>query len=82
MDPLLAGFADELVKLGAFGQEHVESDPYPANSVAAAMNQFQNPANKAGIKGAPLSTPPARRNPASPTPLTTPSHMTDYSSRG
>ena len=81
MDSLLAGFADELMKLGAFGQEHVEAESYPAGTVRTVMDTFQNPNNKAGIKSGPVNPPPAARNPAAPTPLTTPSHMTDYASK-
>jgi len=78
MGPFLTGFADELVKLGAFGAQHTEADPYNASEpVAQAMNKYYGTEAKTGLKSPPLQVAPASRNPAAPSPLTTPRPMTN-----
>lgn len=83
MGPFLTGFADELIKVGAFPQQHQDPDPYDATSgVASTMNKSQGTEARVGLKsGMPVQTAPAIKKLA-PTPLTSPNHMVDYSSRG
>jgi hypothetical protein len=81
MGPFLHGFTDELIKLAAFPQQHEDVGAYDAG-VAAAMDQYQGPNAKTGLKtGVPLQ-PPAAAAKRAPTPLTTPNHMVDYASKG
>lgn len=82
MGPFLSGFADELIKVGAFPQQHQDADPYDATSgVMSAMNKYQGAEARVGLKsGMPVPTAPASKKRA-PTPLTTPNHMVDYASR-
>jgi hypothetical protein len=80
MGPYLRGFVDELVKLGAFPQQHEAPAPYDAG-VADVMDQTQGPNAKTGLKsGAPLQPKPASAKRA-PTPLTSPNQMVDYASK-
>lgn len=80
MGPFLHGFADELLKIAAFPQQHEDLGPYNAG-VNSAMDQYQGPNAKTGLKtGVPLQSPPVTSKRA-PTPLTTPNHMVDYASK-
>lgn len=82
VNPFLHGFADELLKLGAFPQHHRDLDPYDVGAaVADTMNQTQGLGAKSGLKAGPKITAPAAKKSA-PTPLTTPNHMVDYSMKG
>ena len=76
MTPFLAGFADELVKVGAFGPQQTEADPYDlASSVTTAMDQYHGMNAATGLKtGLPVPTSPTAKRPT-PVPLTTPSRM-------
>jgi len=80
MRPFLNGFVDELLKLGAFPQQSGGEQAYDAG-IAKAMEQYHGQGAKTGLKsGQPLTVAPAMKRP-SPTPLTTPNKMVDYSSK-
>src|SRR5690349_12226780 len=77
----LRGFADELVKLAAFPQQHEPPATYDAG-VGQVMAQTQGPQAAVGLRpGSPLQPRPAASK-RSPTPLTTPNEMVSYTSRG
>ncbi len=76
MNPFLAGFTNELLKLAAFPQHESDVGPYDAGTPSAqAMSQYQGAAAKSGLKGGPKvqSTPPTKKR--APTPMTTPNEM-------
>lgn len=75
------GFSDELNKVAAFGQQTSEPDVSQSNDVASTMKKYYGQGAKVGIKSGPMTTQPASRNPAAPSPLTTPSHMIDVASK-
>ena len=81
MNHFLTGFADELIKTAAFGQQTVPSDARGGTGVASVMKNSYGAGAKAGLKGAQVPTAPAQRTPAAPSPLTTPSHMIDLASK-
>ena len=75
MDPFLAGFADELVKLAA---QPLEIDPGMndySSSIAKAMSEYSGANAKSGLKGDPKVHPPLARRPIPPHPMTTPNQM-------
>lgn len=80
MNRFLHGFADELVKLGAFAQQAGGQQAYDAG-VSQILEQSQGMSSRTGLRsGQPVQTSPVITRP-SPTPLTTPSKMVDYLSR-
>lgn len=81
MNQFLLGFTNELIKVGAFGQQTSEPDVSQSSDVASTMKKYYGQGAKVGLKSGPMTTQPAKRNPAAPSPLTTPSHMIDVASR-
>jgi hypothetical protein len=81
MNNFLTGFADELTKIGAFGQQTSPPDAHGGADVSNTMSKTYGLGAAAGLKGGPLKSSPARRTVAAPSPLTTPSHMVDVASK-
>lgn len=76
MNHFLSGFANELVKVGAFGPQTAPPDAYDPDAVKGALKP-----PKSSAEAGPKATPPARRTVAAPSPLTTPAHMIDVASK-
>jgi hypothetical protein len=81
MNHFLTGFADELTKIGAFGQQTTSPDAHASGSISSTMGKTYGAGAAAGLKGGPLKSTPARRSVAAPSPLTTPSNMVDVASK-
>jgi hypothetical protein len=81
MRPFTHGFADELMKLGAFPQQAGGGQAYDAG-VDKAMDSYQGRGPKPGLtSGQPMQPTPLPKD-KSPTPLTTPNKMVDVASAG
>lgn len=81
MNPLLAGFADELIKIGAFGQQHRPDDTYDSKT-SDTMSRTSGPGAVAGgNKIDPKQPAPVKRTTASATPLTTPMDLVHHTNR-
>lgn len=81
MNQFLIGFRDELVKIGAFGQQTTPAGGMGQSSVANVMKNSYGAGAKSGLKGPQVATPTASRGVVAPSPLTTPSNMLDVASK-
>lgn len=81
MNHFLRGFTDELIKVGAFGQQTTPDDATDSSDVGAAMKKNYGPNAAVGLKSGPQATSMARRSVVAPSPLTTPSSMIDLASK-
>lgn len=78
MRPFLAGFTDELVKLGAFLREFEPPEQDKYNSFqSSVMNRTNGSQAKTGLKETPKDSPLARRE-RPPIPFTTPNQLADF----
>lgn len=77
MGPLLTGFADELVKLGATLYETQREHPYEyAKAIAKTQKLVQPKAAKGKLPG--QDPAPFAQRSLTPNPLTSPNQLTEY----
>jgi len=81
MGPFLAGFADELIKLGAMTQESVPVREFPGGDVARGIFSSLSGTNPSALKpGKSLNTGIAPYTARAPSSITTPPRMMQYAS--
>jgi hypothetical protein len=77
MNPFIAGFADELFKLGAFKYEMTpQVSPDPAKATVKAFKNLQPKAWKGKVPGQEVGSFAPRSGPINP--LTSPNQVTGY----
>jgi len=80
MNHFMRGFADELIKIAAYPQHERPAGYDLASAIQSVMDATQGSGARTGLKsGQPQLTATAQYNVA-PTPLTTPNHLTNFSS--